>query len=61
MENRFRGAGVALITPFNSDFTIDFEALGNIVDYQISGGVDFLVILGTTAETSTVLQRNNYL
>ncbi len=54
MENRFRGAGVALITPFNSDFTIDFEALGNIVDYQISGGVDFLVILGTTAETSTL-------
>ena len=50
-KNLFKGLGVALVTPFRSDFSIDFEALGNLIQSQISAGVDFLCILGTTAET----------
>ena len=56
MSFDFTGAGVALITPFKSNFEIDFDALGRIVDNQIAGGMDFLVALGTTAETSTLTE-----
>ncbi len=49
-----RGTGVALVTPFNSDFTIDTAALANIVNYCIDGGVDYLVVLGTTGESVTL-------
>lgn len=56
MSFDFTGAGVALITPFKSNFEIDFDALGRIVDNQIAGGMDFLVVLGTTAETSTLTE-----
>ena len=52
--NRFKGLGVALITPFRSDNSIDIEALDRLVEYQIKGGVDFLCIMGTTAETPTL-------
>lgn len=54
MGQKFRGAGVALITPFKKDSTIDFDALGELVEDMISGGIDFLVVLGTTAETATL-------
>ena len=54
MSKSFRGAGVALITPFKADLTVDFEALGRIVDSQINNQIDYLVILGTTAETATL-------
>ncbi|MBO7137154.1 MAG: 4-hydroxy-tetrahydrodipicolinate synthase [Bacteroidaceae bacterium] len=53
-QNKFRGLGVALITPFCTDGSIDFEALNRLVEYQIKGGVDFLCIMGTTAETPTL-------
>lgn len=46
--------GVALITPFKSDESVDFEALARLVDYQLKNGTDYLVILGTTAETPTL-------
>ena len=46
--------GVAMITPFNEDGTIDFESLGRVIDYVIEGGVDYIVALGTTAETPTL-------
>lgn len=46
--------GVALITPFKSDDTVDFDALGNLIDYQLKNGTDYLVVLGTTAETPTL-------
>ncbi len=48
------GLGVALVTPFKSDKTIDFEALGRLIDFQITAGVDFMVVLGTTGETPTL-------
>ena len=52
--NSLRGVGVALITPFKKDGAVDFPALENVVDYTITGGVDFLVVLGTTAESATL-------
>jgi len=54
MSYTFQGAGVALVTPFHQDESIDFDALGKIVDRVIAGGADFLVALGTTAETPTL-------
>jgi len=54
MNKNFRGAGVALITPFKADLTIDFEGLGKIVDSQLENQIDYMVVLGTTAETSTL-------
>ena len=50
-QNKFKGLGIALITPFRPDGEIDFEALTRLAEYQIQNGVDFLCIMGTTAET----------
>lgn len=50
----FMGTGVALVTPFKKDFSVDVEALKRIVDYVTDGGVEYLVVLGTTAETATL-------
>lgn len=49
-----RGVGVALITPFKEDESVDYDALIRLVDYQIQNNTDYLVILGTTAETPTL-------
>lgn len=54
MTHPFKGAGVALATPFKEDFSIDFNALEDLVEDQISNGMDYLVALGTTAETPTL-------
>ncbi len=48
------GMGVALVTPFRQDKSIDFEALGRLLEYQIKNSVDYIVVLGTTAETPTL-------
>ena len=48
------GTGVALVTPFREDFSIDSEALKRIVNFSIDGGVEYLVILGTTAENAAL-------
>ena len=50
------GTGVALVTPFKKDFSIDFEALQRIVNFSIDGGVEYLVVMGTTAENATLTQ-----
>ena len=69
--NPFKGTGVALITPFKTDQSVDFEALTKIVNHVIDNGADFLVVLGTTSEAptlsaeekklviSTILKANN--
>lgn len=57
MHNPFNGSGVALVTPFNSDMTIDFAALRKLVRMQIDGGTDFLVVQGTTGESPTLSQE----
>lgn len=54
MSQQFTGAGVALITPFNSNNQIDEKALETVVCNQVNGGMDYLVALGTTAEASTL-------
>lgn len=48
------GTGVALVTPFKKDFSVDTEALTRIVNFQIDNGIDYLVVLGTTAENATL-------
>jgi 4-hydroxy-tetrahydrodipicolinate synthase len=48
------GTGVALVTPFKNDFSVDTQALTRIVNFQIEGGIDYLVVLGTTAESATL-------
>lgn len=45
------GTGVALVTPFHDDFSIDYEALAKLVNYVIEGGVEYLVVMGTTGES----------
>ena len=52
--NKFNGTGVALITPFKKDYSVDYEALGKVIDYVINGGVEYVVTLGTTGETPTL-------
>ncbi len=54
MNNPFKGAGTALVTPFKKDFTIDFDALKKLIDFQINGDIDFLVVQGTTGESPTL-------
>lgn len=52
--NLFKGAGVALVTPFNADMSIDFPALRKLVREQIAGGTNYLVVQGTTGESPTL-------
>jgi len=51
LRQTLKGTGVALVTPFKKDKTIDFAALENLIEIQIAGGVDYLVTLGTTGES----------
>ena len=53
-HTRLKGMGVALITPFKEDGSVDYEALLRLVDFQLQNGTDFLCVLGTTAETPTL-------
>ena len=52
-----KGLGIALITPFKQDGSVDFEALGRLLDYQLRNGADYLVVLGTTGETPTLTEN----
>ena len=54
MSQLFKGAGVALITPFTKENQIDYKALETIIENQVQGEIDYLVALGTTAESSTL-------
>ena len=54
VHNIFKGLGIALITPFKEDGSVDYEALIRLVDYQLSNGADFFCILATTGETPTL-------
>src|SRR5690606_24028849 len=55
------GTGVALVTPFKKDFSVDTDALKRIVRYNIDGGVEYLVVLGTTAESATLSKEEKEL
>ncbi|HSJ69750.1 MAG TPA: 4-hydroxy-tetrahydrodipicolinate synthase [Anditalea sp.] len=52
--SKFKGTGVAMVTPFKEDFTIDYQASERLINYLIDGGADYLVIQGTTGETATL-------
>lgn len=54
IQSKLRGMGVALITPFKEDESVDYDAIMRLVDYQLQNGTDFLAILATTAETPTL-------
>ena len=54
IREKLTGVGVAMITPFTSDGRVDYQALARMIDYVIEGGVDYIVALGTTAETPTL-------
>lgn len=51
LRSQLSGTGVAIITPFKKDYSVDYEALGKLIDFIIEGGVNFIVTLGTTGET----------
>ncbi|GMV77131.1 MAG: 4-hydroxy-tetrahydrodipicolinate synthase [Chitinophagaceae bacterium] len=51
LRNQLKGTGVAIVTPFKQDFSVDFEALGNLIDFIINNGVNYIISLGTTGET----------
>ncbi|WMI65554.1 4-hydroxy-tetrahydrodipicolinate synthase [Aestuariibaculum sp. YM273] len=57
MNSKFLGTGVALVTPFKSDLSVDHEALTNIVNFNIENGVEYLVICGTTGEVVTLTKQ----
>ncbi|MCL6295968.1 4-hydroxy-tetrahydrodipicolinate synthase [Jejuia spongiicola] len=57
MSSKFIGTGVALVTPFKSDLSIDHTALTNIVNFNIENGTDYLVICGTTGESVTITKQ----
>jgi 4-hydroxy-tetrahydrodipicolinate synthase len=57
INNKLTGMGVALITPFKSDESIDFDALARLIEYQVKSGTDYLVVCGTTAETPTLTEQ----
>lgn len=61
IQTRLRGMGVALITPFKDDESIDLDALVRLVDYQLQNNTDFLCVLGTTAETPTLSDEEKLL
>jgi 4-hydroxy-tetrahydrodipicolinate synthase len=51
---KFKGTGVAIVTPFKNDLSIDFTAFGRVVDHVINGGVNYIVVMGTTGESATL-------
>ncbi len=53
-NSKFKGTGVAIVTPFNKDGSIDYKSLNKLVDFIIKGGVEYVVVLGTTGESVTL-------
>ncbi|NJK96061.1 MAG: 4-hydroxy-tetrahydrodipicolinate synthase [Bacteroidales bacterium] len=56
-DARFTGTGVAIVTPFNIDYSVDFPSLEKITDYCITNGVSYIVVLGTTGESATLTKE----
>lgn len=55
----FKGAGVAIVTPFTSDNQVDYEKLGELIDFQVENGTDCIIICGTTGESSTLTHEEH--
>lgn len=60
MTKKFKGTGVAVVTPFKNDSSIDFAAMGRIINHLVKGGVDYIVLMGTTGEASTLSRDEKY-
>jgi 4-hydroxy-tetrahydrodipicolinate synthase len=56
-DTRFTGTGVAIVTPFNDDFSVDYPSLEKITDHCITSGVSYIVVLGTTGESATLTKE----
>jgi 4-hydroxy-tetrahydrodipicolinate synthase len=54
LRDKLKGTGVAIVTPFKKDSSVDFDSLGKLIDFIIDGGIDYIVSLGTTGETPTI-------
>jgi 4-hydroxy-tetrahydrodipicolinate synthase len=54
LQEKFRGTGIAIVTPFNADGNIDWDSFRNLINFWIAGKVEYLVVLGTTGESPTV-------
>lgn len=54
---KLKGTGVALITPFNEDYSVDFDGLKNVISHVTQGGADYLVVMGTTGESATLTKE----
>ena len=57
LRQQLRGTGVAIVTPFQADLSIDYVALDRIIDFLIAGGVEYIVTMGTTGETPTISKK----
>jgi 4-hydroxy-tetrahydrodipicolinate synthase len=57
LRQTLQGTGVALVTPFKTNYEVDYEALGKVIDFVIKGGVEYVVTLGTTGETPTLSKK----
>ena len=55
----FKGSGVALVTPFKSDGSVDYETLRKLIDFQINNKTDAIIITGTTGESATMTEEEN--
>ena len=55
--SNLKGVGVALVTPFNEDLSVDFDSLTKLVEFNIENGTNYLVVLGTTAEAATLSEE----
>jgi len=60
MDNRFKGTGVALVTPFHKQGTIDFNSLEKLVEHTITNGINYLVVMGTTGESATLSKEEKH-
>ena len=58
---KLRGTGVAVVTPFKKDFSVDFDSIKNLVDFLIENGVNYIVVQGTTGEASTLNEQEKVL
>ena len=59
MQRRFKGMGVAIVTPFTKEGNVDYATLEKLVQMHLDCGTDFLCVLGTTAETPTLTMEKN--
>lgn len=60
LRTQLRGTGVAIVTPFKSTMDVDFESLGKLIDFIIEHGIEYIVSLGTTGETSTMDEEERF-